>query len=206
MRHAGEEPELRPGLVSGAVAAEHPGLRLLWTEVEGTPGRTPPELRARLRAMADRIHGAEALELRRRDVPHAHRAFFRHIGLDPDVVRVPVEAAVLRRLQEGGLRPQGLVEDALTVAVLETGVGVWALDAAGLTGALGIREEGPDGRLELADEAGPLAVLFQPPSGRAAVTPATRRIALAAVVVPNVPPLFAEEALWTAWDILAAVR
>jgi hypothetical protein len=34
------------------------------------------------------------------------------------------------------------------------------------------------------------------------VTRETRRIALVAVAVPNVPDLFVEEALWTAWDIL----
>jgi hypothetical protein len=38
---------------------------------------------------------------------------------------------------------------------------------------------------------------------RAAVTRGTRRVALAAVAVPNVPDLFVQEALWTAWDILA---
>ena len=65
----------------------------------------------------------------------AHRVFFRHVGLDPDVVRTPVEAVALRRMTEGGLRPRGLIDDALTVAVLETGVGVWAFDAS-LVGAL----------------------------------------------------------------------
>ena len=95
------------------------------------------ELRERLRAMADRIRGADAIAMRGREIPHAHRVFFRHVGLDPDVVRTPVEAIVLRRLQQGGLRPQGLIPDALTVATLETGVGVWAFDAAALVGALG---------------------------------------------------------------------
>jgi hypothetical protein len=36
------------------------------------------------------------------------------------------------------------------------------------------------------------------------VTRDTRSIALVAVVVPNVPDVFAYEALWTAWDILGA--
>jgi DNA/RNA-binding domain of Phe-tRNA-synthetase-like protein len=200
MRYAGEDPEVRPGLVAQELAAEHPGLWLAWTDVEATPGPTPPELRQRLRAMADRMRGADAIVLRRRDVPHAHRVFFRHVGLDPDVVRTPIEAIVLRRMQQGGLRPQGLIPDALTVATLETGVGVWALDAAAVVGALELRAEG--GRLVLADEQGPLAVLFQEPAGRAAVSKRTRRVALAAVGVPGVPDLFVQEALWTAWDIL----
>ena len=43
--------------------------------------------------MADRMTGAEAIAMRQREVPHAHRVFFRHVGLDPDVVRTPVEAS-----------------------------------------------------------------------------------------------------------------
>lgn len=192
-------PEVHRGQVAPAVAAEHPGLRLVWAEVEATPGPTPPELRERLRAMANRIGGAQAIELRRREVPHLHRVFFRHVGLDPDVVQTPVEAIVLRRMRDGGLRPQGLVADALTVAVLETGVGVWAFDAAAIVGAPEVRQ---DERLILADEAGPLATLFGDPLPRAAVTRETRRIALVAVAVPNVPEVFVDEALWTAWDVL----
>jgi DNA/RNA-binding domain of Phe-tRNA-synthetase-like protein len=191
-----EEPEIRRGLVAPAVADEHPGLWLAWTVVDVTPGPTPRELRERLRRMADRMHGAEAIAMRQREVPHAHRVFFRHIGLDPDVVRTPVEALVLRRMTEGGLRPQGLIADALNVAVLETGVGVWAFD--GLVGAPRIEEAG---RLVLADEAGRLAVLFGEPE-RAAPTRATRRLALVAIGVPNVADVYVHEALWTAWDIL----
>ena len=217
MRYVGDDPPVRPGLVAPALAAEHPGLRLAWTDVRASPARTPPELRERLRAMANRIGGPQVLALRHKDVPHAYRVFFRHVGLDPDVVPTPVEAIALRRLQRGGLPPQNLVDDALTVAVLETGVGVWAFDADRLVGALELREaaEGeplgrgskppplPAGRLVIADEAGPVAVLFEPPATGAAVTRGTTRIALVAVAVPNVPDLFVQEALWTAWDILA---
>jgi DNA/RNA-binding domain of Phe-tRNA-synthetase-like protein len=191
------EPDIRRGIVSPAVADEHPGLWLAWTEVAAAPAATPRELRERLRRMADRMTGAEAIAMRQREVPHAHRVFFRHIGLDPDVVRTPVEALVLRRMTEGGLRPQGLIADALNVAVLETGVGVWAFD--GLVGAPRIELAG--GRLVLADEHGPLAALFGEPE-RAAPTKATRRLALVAIAVPGVADLFVHEALWTAWDIL----
>jgi DNA/RNA-binding domain of Phe-tRNA-synthetase-like protein len=201
VRYAGDDPDVRPGLVSPEVAAEHPGLWLAWTEVEAAPGPTPRELRDRRRAMADRIRGGDAIALRSREVPHAHRVFFRHVGLDPDVVRTPVEAIVLRRMQQGGLQPQGLIADALTVATLETGVGVWAFDAAALVGALGLRTDG--GRLVIADEQGPVAVLFAEPGERVAVSKRTRRVALAAVAVPGVPDLFVQEALWVAWDILA---
>jgi DNA/RNA-binding domain of Phe-tRNA-synthetase-like protein len=193
-----DEPEIRRGLVADAVAAEHPGLWLAWTEVEAAPAPTPRELRERLRRMADRMTGAEAIAMRRREVPHAHRVFFRHIGLDPDVVRTPIEALVLRRMSEGGLRPQGLIADALNVAVLETGVGVWAFD--GLAGAPRIEED--DGRLVLADEGGRLALLFGEPERRA-VSKDTRRLALVAIAVPGVADLYVQEALWTAWDILS---
>jgi DNA/RNA-binding domain of Phe-tRNA-synthetase-like protein len=191
-----DEPEIRRGLVAPAVAAEHPGLWLAWTDVAVTPGPTPRELRERLRRMADRMHGAEAIAMRQRDVPHAHRVFFRHIGLDPDIVRTPIEALVVRRMTEGGLRPQGLLADALNVAVLETGVGVWAFD--GLVGAPRIED---DGQLVLADENGRVALLFGEPE-RAAPTKATRRVALVAVGVPGVADVYVHEALWTAWDIL----
>jgi DNA/RNA-binding domain of Phe-tRNA-synthetase-like protein len=169
MRYVGDEPPVRPGPVAPALADEHPGLRLAWTEVEATPGPTPRELRERLRAMADRMRGAQAI--------------------------------AVRRMRQGGLRPQGLVDDAITVAVLETGVGMWAFDAARLVGAPGLGEAG--GHLVIADEAGTLAVLFRDPAPRAAVTKATRRIALVAVAVPDVPELHVQEAIWTAWDILA---
>lgn len=192
---------LRTGRVAPELAAEHPGLWLAWTEVDATPGRAPPELRERLRGLADRMHGAQAIELRRREVPHLHRVFFHRVGLDPDVVRVPAEAAALRRMREGGLRSRGLVEDALTVAVMETGVGVWAFDAARLAGAPGLDLEA--GRIVIADDAGALAVLFEDPGPRAAPAKATARLALVAVAVPGVPHLFVEEALWTAWEILA---
>jgi DNA/RNA-binding domain of Phe-tRNA-synthetase-like protein len=151
--------------------------------------------------MADRIRGADALALPGREVPHCYRVFFRHVGLDPDVVRTPVEAVMLRRLWDGGLLPRNLIDDALTVAVLETGVGVWAFDAERLVGALALRES-DDNRIVIADEEGEVAVLFHDPAPRAAVTRATQRIALVAVAVPNVADVFVQEALWTAWDIL----
>jgi len=196
-----DEPAVRTGVVAPALTAEHPGLWLAWTEVAATPAPTPPELRRRLAAMADRIRGAEAIALRGREIPHCYRVFFRQVGLDPDVVRTPVEALMLRRLWDGGLLPRNLVEDALTVAVLETGVGVWAFDADHLVGELGLREA-DDRRIVVADDEGTVAVLFQDPSPRAAITRRTHNVALVAVAVPNVPDVYVQEALWTAWDIL----
>jgi DNA/RNA-binding domain of Phe-tRNA-synthetase-like protein len=196
-----DEPHVRTGLVAPELAAEHPGLWLAWTDVAAAPARTPPELRERLRALADRMRGAQAIALRARDVPHAYRVFFRHVGLDPDVVRTPVEEIAVRRMADGGLHPRGLVDDALTIAVLETGVGVTAFDADRLVGAPALRLDAGGG-IVLADEEGVLGALFGEAAERVAVTRRTRRIALVAVAVPNVPHVFVEEALWTAWDIL----
>ena len=124
-----DEPEIRRGLVAPAVAAEHPGLWLAWTEVEAAPGPTPRELRERLRRMADRMHGAEAIAMR------AARGPARLPRVLPPRRPRPRRRAHAGRgrwccagCREGGLRPQGLIADALTVAVLETGVGVWAFD------------------------------------------------------------------------------
>jgi DNA/RNA-binding domain of Phe-tRNA-synthetase-like protein len=194
-----DEPEVRYGVVAPDLAAEHPGLRLAWTEVAAAPGPSPREIRARLRGLADRMRGAQAIALRSRDVPHAYRVFFHHVGLDPDVIRTPPEALALRRMFEGELRSHGLIDDALTIATLETGIGVWAFDADRLTGSLALREDA--GRIVIADDGGTVAVLFSDPT-RATVSRDTQRVAVAAVAVPNVPDVYVEEALWTAWEIL----
>jgi hypothetical protein len=195
-----DEPVVRHGWIAPELADEHPGLGLAWTEVAATLRASPPELRERLRGLADRMHGAQAIALRSREVPHAYRVFFRHVGLDPDVQRTPPEAVALRRMTEGGLHPRGLIDDALTIAALETGVGVAAFDADRLSGPPALRPDG--GTLFVADDEGPVAPLFGNPFDRAAIHRRTRRLALVAVAVPNVADVFVEEALWIAWDIL----
>jgi DNA/RNA-binding domain of Phe-tRNA-synthetase-like protein len=212
-----EDDDLAPGWVDREVAAEFPGLQPWTAPPVALPsgGRSPAPLRARLRALADRVHGAEARLLRQRPIPHAYRVFFRHIGLDPDVHRIPVEALVVRRLTAGGLPSEHLVADALTVAVLETAVPVWALDADAVDGPLGIRAAAeaeplgaggpplPAGRLVVADAAGPLAVLFGEAAPGRAAAPGTRRALLFSVGVAGVPEVHVAEALWIARDILS---
>src|SRR5205085_5468152 len=67
-------------------------------------------------------------------------AFFRQIGLDPDVNRIPSEEAAVARLVEGQFRSRDIIHDALLIALVETGVPVWALDADLVhAGGLGIR-------------------------------------------------------------------
>jgi DNA/RNA-binding domain of Phe-tRNA-synthetase-like protein len=201
-----DDPEVLEGWVDAGLRDEFPGLRVAYRIVPGASGPSPPALRERLRALSDKLRGAQAVALRGRDVPHAYRVFFRHVGLEPDETRVPVEALVVERLLHGGFPSKGRLPDALTIACVETGVPVWALDADALDGPPGVRPAGagdavPEGRLVLADAARALAVLFEDPS------PPPRdaqRLALVSVVVPNVPALFAEEALWIAGEALEA--
>jgi DNA/RNA-binding domain of Phe-tRNA-synthetase-like protein len=212
-----DEPELREGVVAADLAAEWPGLRLAWTAFEAVPGPSPPELRQRLRLLSDRFRGPQAIALRRQPIAHAYRVFFRHIGLEPDERRTPVEALALERMQHGGFRSRSLLDDAITIAVMDTSVPVWALDGAVLDGDLELRAARageplgrsgepagvPGGRLVVSDARGPVAVLFEDPGPGCGVTAASRELVLFTVAVPGVPPIHVEEALWTVWDIVS---
>ncbi len=204
-----------PGWRARAVEEELPGLGILVTQARFAgagelTGDSPWEIQDRLRELSNRFRGAQAVAMRREPVPAAYRVFFRHIGLDPDVVRTPIEAAVLERMVHGGFRTGGLLEDVLRIALLDTGVPVWALDASTVDGPLGIRpsSEGeplgrragapllPAGRLVVADASAALAILFGGLAPRHEPSAGTRRLDLFAVRVAGVPALYAEEALW----------
>ena len=192
---------IQSGAVAPAITQEFPALGLLWLDVAAAPSRTPPDVRDRLAHLSDRWRGAQALALRRQPVAHAHRVFFRHIGLDPDVQRVPQEEVIVRRLLDGGFRPRGLPADALTIACVQTGVGVWALDAGAVDGPLAIAFDETQ-RIAVCDAAGRLAALFEAPDARAAVVKATRAMRLYAIRAPGVPELFVREALELAAELL----
>lgn len=206
--------ELLAGSVAPAVGAELPGLRLRYAFVDRGSGRSPRAVKDRLRALADRISGAQAVNLRRQPIPWAYRVFYRHIGLDPDEQPTPVEAAYLRRMRKGGLPSQSLLDDALTIAIVESGVALRAFDADRVEGSIGIRPsepgealEGrpgalPGGTLVIADERRPLALLFGATGTGRGVTTQTGRILLCAVQVNGVPDLAVEEALWLAIEVL----
>lgn len=210
------EPLPREGWVSAPVAEEFGDLALFEVEVDALPGRSPRSVRERLAMLSNRIHGAQAIVMRQDAVPAAYRVFYRHAGLDPDATRTPIEAAALERLLRGGFRSQNLVDDALLIALVETGVPVWALDDSALDGPLGIREAGPDeplgrgpaapglaaGRLVVADAAGAVAILFGDIAPGHGVTAQTTRMRLFTVQVPGVPAIHVEEALWTCASIL----
>ncbi len=199
------------------IEEELPALGVLHDEVRLAPelaltGESPPPILERLRALSDRFRGQHAVAARREPVPAAYRVFFRQIGLDPDVARTPIEAALLERMVRGGFPTGGLLEDVLLIALLDTGVPVWALDADSLEGPLGLRPSRageplgrspeaptlPPGRLVVADAAVALAVLFGELAPAHRAGPRTRRLRLFAVQVGGVPTLYVQEALWSA--------
>ena len=199
-------PTPRQGFVDPAIRDEFPGLRLRWVTVPGRAGSSPPELVSRLRELSNRYRGGGVVAMRTKPVPQAFRAFFRQIGLDPDVRRIPAEEVAVARLLQGGFRSMDRIADACLIALIETGVPVWALDAAHVTeDALGIRlvDEPVPGSLVVGDGEGVFGVLFEEPLPGAAVGPRTRRVTLFAVGVEGVPEIHVEEALWCAADLLA---
>lgn len=209
---------LHDGTVAPALREEFPRLGLAWVDVDARPGRSPRPVRRQLRELSSRFRGPQAVVMRQLPVPHAYRVFFRQIGLDPDVDRPPGEAAAVDRLLAGEFRSRGLVDDALLIALVETGVPVWALDAAVVAGPLTLRvsAEGERvgrgegalpvaaGRIVVADSEGPLSVLFADLAPGVGVSGATERVRLFAVRVDGVPSIHVEEALWTCADLLAA--
>jgi DNA/RNA-binding domain of Phe-tRNA-synthetase-like protein len=216
-----EDTVAREGWIAAELAAEHARLGVVSLTLPAPSGigrrsGSPRGLRARLDEAATRIRGPEAVTLRQRPVPHAYRVFFRHIGLDPDVTRVPAEAVVVERLRRGGFPTAGLLDDALTLALVETGVPVWALDADTLDGPLGLRLAGdgerlghaadapplPPGRIVLADATGPLAILFGEIAPAHRATRRTTTLELLTVRVDGVPSIHVEEALSTCVEAL----
>lgn len=189
------------GLVEPAVRAEFPGLRLHWTMLEATVRPSPREIGHRLDALSDRYRGAGVVAMRTKPIPHAYRSFFRQVGLDPDASRIPSEEAAVQRLLHGRFRSRDTLEDARLIALVETGVPVWALDASRVDqDSLGIRISG--GRLIVADAERVHATLFAEPEPGCVPGPRTRRMVLFAIAVEGVPAIHVEEALWVAAEVL----
>jgi DNA/RNA-binding domain of Phe-tRNA-synthetase-like protein len=203
------------GWCAREVEQELPELRVLLDEVQvgarsAMTGDSPRAVRERLRELSNKFRGARAVAVRREPVPAAYRAFFPQIGLDPDIMRTPIEAAVLDRMLRGGFPSRGLLADVLLIALLDGGVPVWALDSECVDGPVGIRpsreEERlgrspdapplPAGRLVIADASSALAILFGPLAPGHEPARLTHRLTLFAIQVAGVPALFVEEALW----------
>lgn len=205
------------GTVAPELKAEFPGLRLLWLTAPSSLRPSPREVKRRLRELSSRYRGEQVIAMRTLPIPHAYRAFFRQIGLDPDATRIPSEAVAVDRLMHGGFRSRNLVDDACLIALIETGVAVWALDAARLDpGGLVLRptaagerlgsgeyaSELPPGRLAVADSSSVHALLFEPVAPAHQVSRHTGHVALFAVGVDGVPGIHLEEALWIAVEVL----
>jgi DNA/RNA-binding domain of Phe-tRNA-synthetase-like protein len=208
------EPAPEQGWVAPQVAAEFPGLGIVAIDVDGRQRRSPEPVRRRLRDLSDRFYGAHAIHMRERPIPWAYRVFFRQIGLDPDRSRTPIEQLALERLEAGAFKSRGLPADALTIAIVETGVALRAFDAEQLAGRLCIRDsapgeslagrrgELPQGTLVIADERAPAALLFGATGEGRDVSDETRRISISAVQVSGVPQISVDEALWMAASVL----
>jgi DNA/RNA-binding domain of Phe-tRNA-synthetase-like protein len=206
------------GVESGWVAAElreeFPGLSLHYQLIDRGSGRSSRELRQRLKELASRYSGAHAINLRHQPIPWAYRVFFRHIGLDPDEQPTPVEERMLDRMKRGGFQSVSRLDDALTIAIVESGVALRAFDADRVTGVPGIRPSAPGeglegrpgelpaGTLVIADEERPIALLFGATGANRGVQPRTKRTLLVAIGVKGVPDIAIEEALWLAAGVL----
>jgi DNA/RNA-binding domain of Phe-tRNA-synthetase-like protein len=209
-------PAPQQGWVAPHIASEFPGLGVAWVEVDAKPGKSPEPVRRRLRDLSDRTYGSQAIRLRERPIPWAYRVFFRQIGLDPDRTRTPVEQLTLDRLHDGGFRSNGMPKDALSIAIVETGVALRAFDAEEIEGPLCIRDSAPGeslagmagemakGTLTIADDSRPLALLFGPSAEDVRVAKGSRRIVVVATQVKGVPQIAVEEALWMAASTLEA--
>lgn len=214
---AAPEPELERGWVEGDLADELPGLGLWSIRVRASSGRTPRSVRRRLNVMAGRITGGHVVHMRQDPVPWAYRVLWRKVGLDPDVDRPPAERIAVERLRAGTLESQNLLDDALVIATLETGVPVMAFDSDHVGAELGLRTTGRgeslgggQGRalgsrqIVVADGEHVLATLDGQVAPERGVTPETTGMVLTALAARGVPLIAVEEALWTVAETLEA--
>jgi DNA/RNA-binding domain of Phe-tRNA-synthetase-like protein len=209
--------ELDQGWVAPQIAAEFPGLGIASVTIDGGPAKSPEEVQRRLRELSDRFYGSHAIHLRERPIPWAYRVFFRQIGLDPDSTRTPVEQLALERLQNGAFKSRGLPQDALDIAIVETGVALRAFDGEQV-GRLSIRDTAPgeslpgergelsQGTLVIADERGPIGRLFGEASDWSGIERVSRRLMIVAIQVNGVPQISVDEALWMARGLLEAAQ
>jgi hypothetical protein len=219
-----ERSEPKIGWCATEIQEELPRLRLMSSRARlrkrGIGGHSPRGVQERLQALSNRFKGARAVGVRREPVPSAYRVFYRQIGLDPDQAHTPIEAAILERMVRGGFLSEGLLRDVLTIALIDTGVPVWAIDAGAVEGDLGVRLSREDeplgrasdawslpaGRLVIADGSVALGLLFGELAGECEPGPRTRELELFAVQVAGVPALYIEEALWSVRHSLEQAR
>ena len=150
-------------------------LRVVWETFESD---LTGDARARLRSLSDRIP-----RVGERD---PYRIAMNKLGLDQPT---PAEAALKARLIRGSYRARGLPADALLIAVVETGIGVWATNDPGPFSVEGGDVVGSSLRVHAFSEPPPVS---------------TGMVTLFGVVVPGVSELEVREALWVAREVLTA--
>jgi len=219
--NAPEDVELgaAAGFIEPDLAREFPGLRLDWVSASVRRRASPPAVRRMLSLLSNRYRGAGVVAMRTHPIPHAYRSFFRQIGLDPDATRIPSEEVAVARLLHGEFRSSDLVDDALLIALIETGVPVWALDGDVVADSgpgirttvdgdrLGASQDGSflrPGTLAVADARCIHAVLFGEIAPGHAVGRRSNKIVLFAIGVPGVPAIHVEEALWVCTEVFGA--
>ena len=164
--------------------------------------------------LSDRFSGAQAINLRHQPIPWAYRVFYRHIGLDPDEQRTPVEELALERMKHGGFRSNNLLDDALTIAIIESGrrdarlrrrSGHRAGSGSGSARQARSWRAGPaSSRRDAGDRRrrAPAGAVVRRPGGRPGGDPKTKRTTLVAIGVSGVPAIAVEEALWLAAGVM----
>ena len=119
-------------------------------------------------------------------------------------------------MRAGGFKSQGLIEDAVTIGIVETGVAMRALDADRISGRLGLRIAQPDerlggekhglklpeGTLVMADEGVAVGLIFGETAECRGPTRDARRMAVCAIQVQGVPDISVEEAIWNCVNVL----
>ena len=208
-----DELDLRDGWVEPDLAEEFPELGVVYVRLDVRPARTPTSVKERLATLSNRFTGSKVVHMRQEAVPWAYRVFFRQVGIDPDQHRTPIEAVALERMRAGQFQSRSLLDDAMLIATVETGVPLIALDADKLATEPGLRlsregetlgEHRPlsDSQILVADADKALAILFGQIGEHAGVTPKTTRTILIAISVKGVPRVSIEEALWTAAELM----
>lgn len=202
------------GWVGNEVLSEFPGLGLAYLPARIGDERDAHAAKERLGELEDYFSGPWFTALPTRPLTAAYRVFHRQIGLDPDTDRTPVERVALERLARGRFGSHGHLQDALTIAAIETEIPVMALRAQDVIGPLGLTTSRPGERLGhdalpestlvVADAARPLAVLFGHGDGPSPHAPhrTDGDVVLYATIVPGVAPPIAHEALWLTAELL----
>jgi hypothetical protein len=121
------------------------------------------------------------------------------------------------RLRDGAFKSRGLPQDAVNIAIVETGVALRAFDGEQV-GRLCIRDTAPgerlpeergelsQGTLVIADERGPIGRLFGEATDWDGIERVSRRLTIVALQVNGVPQIAVDEALWMAAATLKSSR